>query len=131
MHYKPDPKKLAHTHSPLSKPALFLGWVLGAGHRWNKLYKVLDYDMLLKNQFQVLQIREVLIHKCEPQVYHYPLAAAREENLETFESQDWPSILEKLPRLDQIKNVGITKEQPPPSTLPKCKPPQPNRRNVF
>ena len=100
MHYKPDPKKLPHTHSVLTKPALFLRWHLGAGHRWTKLYKVLDYEALLKGQYLVQQIREVTIHKCEPQVYHYPLAAAREKALETFEAIDFPSLLTKLPSLE-------------------------------
>ena len=51
IHYKPDPKKLSHTHAPLSKPGLFLGWALGAGQRWTRLYKVQDYEALLKGTF--------------------------------------------------------------------------------
>ena len=130
MHYKPDPKKLSHTHAALSKPALFLGWQLGAGHRWTKLYKVLDYEALLKGQFQVQQIREVAIHKCEPQRYHYPLAAAREKALEIFDSTAFPDVVAKLPPLEQYEKIGAVKDSAPSTSPPKLKPPNASQKST-
>ena len=131
MHYKPDPKKLPHTHSALTKPGLFLGWHLGAGHRWSRLYKVLDYEALLAGSFQVRTIREVTIHKCEPQVYHNPLVVARDKALETFDATDFPLLITELPALDQVSMIGATRseqQQTPP--LPKLKPPKPSKQPI-
>lgn len=77
--YKPDPKKLPHTHSPLSKPGLFLGWQIGVGQRWNKIYKVLDYELAKKMIFQVQTIREVIPHRDESQKFVFPVANAEKK----------------------------------------------------
>ena len=112
MYYKPDPKKLPHTHAPLSKPGLFLGWQLGPGHSWTRLYKVLDYESLLQGNYVIQAVREVTLHKCEPQKFHFPLANARERALEKFETLDIPSLISCLPTVEQAERIGVLKSSP-------------------
>ena len=64
--------------------------------------RVLDYEALLRTEFQVQTVRKVAIHICDLQEFHFPLAAARDQALQTFEPFDLPGLLMKLPSLDQV-----------------------------
>ena len=96
IHDKPYRKKLVLIHAPLSKPGIFIGWHLWARHSWTKLYKVLDHQTFLTSEFQVQIIREVPIQRCERQVFHLPLAAAREQALKRSQPLDLSSIIEEI-----------------------------------
>ena len=54
-------------------------------------------------------MREITLHKYEPQRFNFPLAAAREQALEKFETLDIPSHIEKLAPADQLERAGVLK----------------------
>ena len=70
---------------------------------------MLDYEALLGGNDVIQSVREVTLHKCEPQRFIFPLAAAREQALEKFETLDIPSHIEKLAPADQLERTGVLK----------------------
>ena len=78
---------------------------------------MLDYESLLKGNYLVQTICEVTIHKCEPRRFVLPLAAAREQALENFETLDIPSHIQSLAPIDQIERIGVLKSGAEPALL--------------
>ena len=64
-------------------------------------------------------------------MYHYPLAAARDEALETFDALDFPSLIMRLPSLEQVSMIGASKSEQDTPPLPKLKPPKPSDQPIF
>ena len=75
--------------------------------------------------------REAIIHKCAPQDYHYPVAAARDKALDIFDAIDFPSLLMKLPSLDQVSMIKTTESKQNLAPLPKLKPVKSSTHHIF
>ena len=107
VHYKRDPKTLGAYEEP-GKPALFLGYELGSSFKWTGVYTVLDYEALLKGQFQEASIKELII-KGDNTPWEFPLANAKEENLQKFEKLDIPSL--RLKEYVSIPAIGPLRKE--------------------
>ena len=80
---------------------------MGSSFKWTGVYTVLDYEALLKGQFQEASIKELII-KGDNTPWEFPLASAKEENLRKLEKLDFPSL--RLKDYGTIPAIGRGRE---------------------